>query len=554
MANLLQQRALDEVVRQYAALYGLPNHKAFLALIIEKYLPELNLNSIDIEESIVDGSDDGGIDAIVIDDESEPRPHIYFFQSKYYQTENAFERQFEGSALDKIQAAVNDFVLHGRINKKYQNARLVDKLHSVKNLGARNPKYTIVVCSNSDEPSTAAKARLDDFISETNRTASGEYLSVVYLHLDKIARDLIAPQQKTRINISLQISGKYLTEDTGNVRLFIGAVEGKDLASLIEKHGDNIFERNVRGYLKQSNPVNQGIFETATGKWSPYFVYMNNGLTITCDKFSHAPITNSPVLDVENAQIVNGQQTARSLYKASLSKKLKPDVKVLVRIVETKNQELLLQIVEATNTQTRVTSRDLHSNDQIQKLIEQHLASKGYFYEARRNRYVGKETSKRVDAEIAAQAFYAIFFKQPAVAKDKKKILFGDVYDELFNNQTNPNEILYSFRLLKIVQDLDNQEKYAAHFTFLKDATLHIAALMDEVSRSQTGHPIDLDKSGEIETIYEKVIRALAALVKKRAEEEGDKYEHRRTFKDPETYGRAVEILELGPKTVRSPR
>ena len=119
MANLLQQRALDEVVRQYAAQYGLPNHKAFLVLVIEKYLSELNLNSIDIEESIVDGSDDCGIDAIVIDEESEPRPRIYFFQSKYFQTENAFERQFEGSALDKIQGAVNDFVLQGRINKKY---------------------------------------------------------------------------------------------------------------------------------------------------------------------------------------------------------------------------------------------------------------------------------------------------------------------------------------------------------------------------------------------------------------------------------------------------
>ena len=545
MPNLLQQRALEEIVRQYATEYGLPNHKAFLFIVIEKSLFELNLNSIDIEESIVDGTDDCGIDAIVIDEESELRPRIYFFQSKYYQAENAFERQFEGSALDKIQGAINDFVLQGRINKKYQNGRLVDKLHSVKNLGVKNPRYTIVLCSNSDEPSNTAKTRLEEFIRETNRTAAGEYLSVKYLHLDKIARELIAPEQKSRINLNLQFSGKYLTEDTGNVRLFVGAVEARDLAAVIANHGDSIFERNVRGFLKESNPVNQSILQTATGVRSPYFVYMNNGLTITCDKFSHAPINNSPTLEIENAQIVNGQQTVRSLYRASASKTLKEDVKVLVRIVETRDPELLLQIVEATNSQTKVTSRDLHSNDQVQKLIEQHLASKGYFYEARKNKYAGKDTTKRVDAEIAAQAYYAIFSKQPAVAKDKKKILFGDVYDELFNERTNPNDILYSFRLLKLVQNLNNQKKYADEHTFLKDATLHTAALMDAGYRAWHQRPVDLEEPSQVDSIYRRVLAALAGLVKERIVLEGDKYEHRRTFKETDTYGRAIELLEL---------
>lgn len=82
MPNLLQKRALDEVVRQYSAQYGLPDFKAFLFVIIERFLGDLSLNSIDIEESIVDGSDDCGIDAIFIDEDSESRPvFISFNQS-----------------------------------------------------------------------------------------------------------------------------------------------------------------------------------------------------------------------------------------------------------------------------------------------------------------------------------------------------------------------------------------------------------------------------------------------------------------------------------------
>lgn len=541
MPNALQLRTLAEIVSQYAQLYGLPLHKAFLYFVIEQYLRQLELNSIDIEESIVDGSDDCGIDAIVIDEETELRPRVYFFQSKYYQTEDAFEKQFEGNALDKIQSALNDFVLHGRINPEYQNSRLVDKLHSVRNLSSRNPVYTIVLCSNSQGPSNAARTRLEEFRDLTNRGSKDEYITVEYLHLDRIAEELIAPPQQNKINLELQVSGRYLTEETGNARLFVGAIEAGDLAQLVHKHGDDLFERNVRGYLKQSNQVNKNIIKTATSDKSPYFVYMNNGLTITCDRFSHVPIQNSPRLEVTNAQIVNGQQTARSIYSAHLSQKLKTDVKVLVRIVETIDPKLLMEIVESTNSQTKVTSRDLHSNDEVQKLIERHLEAKGYFYESRKNKYRGKDTSKRIDAEVAAQTYYAVFAEQPAVAKDKKKLLFGDKYEEIFHSKINPDEILYSFRLIKLVQKLNNEDRYSS-FTFLRDASLHIAALTHRFAQSQS-KLLNLEDIESFRGTYEAVIKATQEHVHDRAAEEGDKYEHRRTFKDPETYGRIVEIL-----------
>lgn len=541
MANALQLKTLNEITTQYAQLNGLPPHKAFLYFVIERFLQKLELNSIDIEESIVDGSDDCGIDAIVIDEDSEFRPRIYFFQSKYYQTEDAFNKQFEGNALEKIQGAISDFVLQGRINPKYQNSRLVDKLHSVKNLSSKNPYYTIVFCSNSLEPSDTAKARIEEFKTETNKSSKDEYISVEYVHLDRITQELVAPPQQSRVDVRIQVSGRYLTEETGNARLFVGAVEAQDLASLVEEHGDDLFESNVRGYLRQANQVNKSIMKTASGDKSPYFVYMNNGLTITCDRFSHAPIQNSPVLDVSNAQIVNGQQTARSVHTAFKTKKLKPDVKVLVRIVETTDRDLLMEIVEATNSQTKVTSRDLHSNDEIQKLIESHLKTKGYFYEARKNKYKGKDTTKRVDAELAAQSYFAVLSEQPAAAKDKKKLLFGDKYEEIFHDEINPDDFLFSFRLIRAVQKLNNEKDFE-NYTFLKDATLHTAALIHRYTLHNEV-ALDLENIESIKGHYAKAIEALSKLVQERSEEEKDKYEHRRTFKDPETYGRAVEIL-----------
>src|SRR5690606_11712329 len=129
--------------------------------------------------------------------------------------------------------------------------------------------------------------------------------------------------------------------------------------------------------------------------------------------------------NITAGQIVNGQQTARSIYQAHLENKLKDDVKVIVRVLKTSNKEILPKIIEATNSQTKVTSRDLHSNDSIQRLIEETLKTEGYYYEARKGKYQGKEKQKRIDAEVAAQAYYATFFESPARAKDKKKDLFG---------------------------------------------------------------------------------------------------------------------------------
>lgn len=543
MTNLLQQRAVDALVSQYSEQFGLPRHKAFLYLVIEKFFLTLDLGQLEIEESIVDGQNDCGIDAIVIDEESEDFPQIYFFQSKYYETQNAFERAFEGDALDKLVQAVDSFVLRGIVDPNYQNERLVDRLHSVKNLNDKHPRFKLVFCSNSLEPVAQAKKKIQDLIKKINNGSGEEYLKVEYLHLERLTTEFVAPSKQVHIDLDLQISGKFLTEDTGYVRLFVGAVEGRKLAELVEKFSDDLFEQNVRGYLKKGNPINRQIIATATGKSSPYFVYMNNGVTMTCKKFKYSPTMESPNLEISDAQIVNGQQTMRSIFDALKQKRLKDDVKVLVRIVETEEKELLSEIIEATNSQNKVTSRDLRSNDAYQKLIERSLGTLGYFYEARKNKYQGKkEVSKRIDAMVCAQAYYACKFEEPAFAKDKKKQLFGDKYDEIFNDETNPKELLACFQILQKVQKKNNEEKYSKTYTFLLDAALHVAALIYYRLDKNVERALSLEESA-FDKIYKSAVTATAALVRNRSAEEGDKYEHRKTFIDPETFGRIVQIM-----------
>lgn len=65
---------------------------------------------------------------------------------------------------------------------------------------------------------------------------------------------------------------------------------------------------------------------------------------------------------------MNGGQTSNALFEASLnSEERLEDVLILVRIIETKSQPVSLAIAESTNSQTPIKSRDLRSNDDIQK-------------------------------------------------------------------------------------------------------------------------------------------------------------------------------------------
>jgi hypothetical protein len=295
-----------------------------------------------------------------------------------------------------------------------------------------------------------------------------------------------------------------------------------------------LFDKNVRGYLK--NKLNSDIKKTACGQDSGYFSYFNNGITISCDDFTYRSTIEAPLLEIKNLQIVNGGQTTNSLHEAYLTKELKQNVKVVVRLLHVQRQELLPQIILSTNNQTKVTSRDLRSNDDIQKILEREIKGYGYYYESRKDKYKKDKDAlgKRVDAQTAAQAYYATICGKPAEAKNKKAQIFGDFYNTIFEDVSG-EKLLFSFLLHEKIRKIN--KSFVDKFTFVNDASLHIAKVMYE-------HGVDQIKkidSSEFNDEYQLAIQAIKQVVEERRKEEGDRYSHRKTFIDDNTKGRIEE-------------
>lgn len=531
--NLVQFSAINAATKKFSEETGInPPSKAFLWLVLSEFF---DLDAYEVEDSIIDGKNDCWIDAIYIDT-SGPEPVVNFFQSKFYEKEEKFDRNFEGGALTKMKEAIDDCILRKRRGKMYQNSMLQNKLNDIDKLESK--RYKIIFCSNSDHPVDNAKEQFEEWLKDED---SCGYFEVEYLHLHEISKQ-IAPKQARKVNAKLSFTWEFLKYDSGNVRMFLGRIDAEEIAKLIEKEWRDIFDRNVRWYLKNKNEINEAIQKTCSGDDAPYFVYLNNGLTITCDEYTHEPTKESPTLDIKNLQIVNWWQTSNAIFESYKTKKLKENTYILVKVLHIRQDWLMDKIIRTTNSQTKVTSRDLRSNDDIHKLLERTFKSLGYYYEGRKNKYqdLKEAKNKRVDAEIAAQAYYSIFKKNPADAKSKKSSLFGsdEIYKAIFNEKTNAEDLLLSFLIYQNIRNINKQ--YREKYGFVNDASLHTAALVYEMwIRSLE----QVDDKKLFTKIYEDSIKKIDQIVKELSEKQWTNYSNRLTFIDNQTIGRLMELI-----------
>lgn len=506
----------------------------FFALVLKKWL---DLGEDEIASSITDGSDDYGVDAIHIDSSDSERPTVYMVQSKYFLTEKCIEVTFPGNETQKLWTALENLILHPSIEPEGINEFLKDKLIDIRNLPV-NPKIVLVFCSNSKPPASSAQEHLE----ELKRTKLGgrDLVEFRYLHLAEIS-ELFAPSKKRQINTSIRLLGDYLTFDRGGVRTLIGRTDGISISELLEKEKEEIFDMNIRGFLQTNRrgSINSKIFKSATTDDSNFFFFLNNGITMICKKYDYL-YNESPIVKLTDVQIVNGGQTARAIAQAKKQSLLR-DIQILVRIVETSDDDLVRKIIEATNSQNLITNRDLRSNDEIQKKIEERLLVRGYYYEARKDKYRYERdipASKRLDASVMAQTYFSYALARPADAKNKKRYLFGEYYPDIFNETIDLDKFLLSYLLFKKINSINKNYKDLEGYSFVNDAAQTILA-------SFRFSQISLDNF-EDNDLFEKEYKKIIEVIKKivlYAKERDEKYSHRAFFVRPDTFELVVKQL-----------
>jgi hypothetical protein len=253
---------------------------------------------------------------------------------------------------------------------------------------------------------------------------------------------------------------------------YISIINGIEIAELVRKHQSSIFEANIRDYFKRSD-LNSKILETSSNEEeAKYFWSYNNGLTMTCSKVEELPNNK---YKLHNLQIVNGCQTSNAIYSAlknkerinelilkqqkgnQLTKKeteelekkqllqFNEETSLLVKIIETNNEDLIYRITETTNSQTPIKAFSLKANDDIQKLIEKYLEDYGVSYERRINELRNKGKKNIYSIQKLFQLYTSHILFKPSQVKTRPKSMFISTYDDVFPapNVKSINYLLY---------------------------------------------------------------------------------------------------------------
>jgi predicted dehydrogenase len=135
-----------------------------------------------------------------------------------------------------------------------------------------------------------------------------------------------------------------------------------------------LLQRNIR-VDQRDTATNRSIEATCTGDDSKNFLHFNNGVTFLCESASYDGFQAGLTLD--KAQVVNGGQTIRALYRARQKGLLKTDVLVPARaITSSGDKDFANNVAVNQNNQNQVGTGFLRSNDQRVVQLDHALAQK----------------------------------------------------------------------------------------------------------------------------------------------------------------------------------
>ncbi|MEO1489684.1 MAG: AIPR family protein, partial [Pseudomonadota bacterium] len=257
------------------------------------------------------------------------------------------------------------------------------------------------------------------------------------------------------------VEDQYYGRTDGFAKGLIGTVRADEIVSLIsdqefpQEIDESLFEDNIRIYLGEDNDINRKILSSALSQDNAQFWYLNNGITITCEKMDYQPKASAPKVRMLNPQVVNGGQTSHALFEAARSDPPRvADIRLLVRIIETADERFTNSVAEATNSQTPIRSRDIRSNDSIQIRLENALAGLGYFYERKNDQHIDQPSDKRIDAVKLGQVILAYLKREPDRAKTASNRIFGEYYHWVFDESILSSEnVLAIWKLYRLVDD-----------------------------------------------------------------------------------------------------
>ncbi|MCZ8249141.1 MAG: AIPR family protein [Microcystis sp.] len=498
VSNDIRQKASEELrITDEGRLKSL----AFVYLCVKTIL---DLDGDDVFDCLTEGGGDFGVDAIHISEEYDGEFTVSLFQAKY---KNNLEgkSEFPEGGIKSLINAIN-YLFNPAAKLEHINQRLLVKVEEARSLirDGYIPQVRTIACNNGLKWNLSAQEAID-------RAEFGDQVTWEYVNHERLVKIL---QASKPVKDTLQLSGKAIVEDMEFSRVLLGRISVTEIATLIERHGERLLERNIRRYLGlQGNRVNEGIRHTLTSDEKNNFYFYNNGVTLTCDSFSYNALQDGDYkVRVENLQIINGGQTCMTIFKTLREPDLinkNAQAFVLLRLYQLprENEGLVQRITYATNSQNPVDLKDLRANDERQKILEKDIEQLGFNYRPKRSNTPTR--SADITSGVAAEAVLSVWRRKPHQAKFFSREHFGKLYDTIFTDQLNGAQIVIAVQLYRIAENRRKRPE-STDPDFVRYASCFIAM--------QMGQKLLADMKVQMKDISHKNFRSAQMLIDQNGE------------------------------------
>lgn len=421
--------------------------RAFSAFVLHRLC---KISSSDAANAVVDDFDDFGVDAIYYHAPSET---LHLVQAKL----KASEQFSQAEALAFCQG------IRKLIKQDFTefNTNVQKRVKEIEDAIENCSRIQLVVAHTGSGISNHAKAAVQDLLDDEDHGEERFAKPVLDYDAGRVVADLHAVMAYEHINTDVWLQ-KCQSISEPRVTYF-GLAHLDELVKLHQKHGEALYERNIRTFLGHKTDVNVSIRQTLAEK-PEEFLYLNNGVAALCQEIEPKGTTKSrgsrKKLKVRGFSVINGAQTIASAARFLEDNHGADITKARVALTLIKavaDGEFGKAVTRARNHQNQVSFSNFVALDDNQERIRRELAYLSIRYVYKAEAMENKANPLRIPIDEAAQAL-ALFHPDPRIVvwlkKEPGRLLDsgGDPYKALFNAALTSFQLVNAVRFLRYIQ------------------------------------------------------------------------------------------------------
>lgn len=389
--------------------------------------PALVLDDTALENIVVDGQYDGGVDALLTDPNSDTSD-LVIVQSKCYKS-ITFDEIF--NAIAKMTSFYKDMKNghYENVNQKVKK-RFLDLDAEVGEESKIHFMFFTSVPQKGIKRNSLEKKFRNLFTDSTNRDLTVQF-----------GDDIVESIKELESRRPTVESGKIRIDEADNYLYYgdeaaIVNISALSLKTLYAQHNTNLLARNLRYHIA-GRTIDQGIEKTIQDSPDTFW-FKNNGITIICDEFD----IDGKEVKLTNFSIVNGGQTTYMIHKSknvSAENDFYFPCKIIKVTGNTEDEKNIfsLEIAKATNSQKAIKAIDLKANPPEQVRFSQAMREVGIFYQTKGGEKVPSDyklTYLNTDLSEVGKLCLSAIFQMPGTSRNKPSTLYNSpYYDTVFD-------------------------------------------------------------------------------------------------------------------------